>query len=34
MHRDTPPGSRLEIANAYAIGELMTKEQWIKALGK
>jgi hypothetical protein len=23
MHRDTPPGSRLEIANAYAVGRLV-----------
>ena len=28
MHRDTPPGSRLEIANAYAVGELKTEAQW------
>ena len=23
MHRDTPPGSRLAIANAYAVGRLV-----------
>ena len=38
MHRDTPAGSRLEIANAYAIGRLIDKrpladayETWMDA---
>ena len=27
MHRDTPKGSRLEIANAYAVGRLVDWEE-------
>ena len=32
MHRDVPNGSRLEIANAYAVGELMTEAEWSKTV--
>ena len=32
MHRDTPAGSRLNVANAYALGHLMTREEFIASL--
>lgn len=32
MHRDTPHGSRLDIANAYALGDLQTREEFIASI--
>ena len=32
MHRDTPAGSRLNVANAYALGHLMTREEFVASL--